>query len=58
MTSASLCIDRAGGEQVVRPPRPTDAVGEALRGAFPAGSGLPDDMIDLLRKLNRSGRPH
>jgi len=58
MTSASLFIDRAGGEQIVRPPRVTDDVGTALRGAFPAGAGLPDDMAELLRKLNRDSRPH
>ncbi len=58
MTAASLCIDRAGGEQIVRPPRVTDDVGTALRDAFPAGAGLPDDILALLRKLDRPGRVH
>jgi hypothetical protein len=58
MTSASLCVERAGGEQVVRPPRPTDAVGAALRDVFPTGVGLPDDMAALLRRIGPTRRPN
>jgi hypothetical protein len=39
-------------EQVVRRPRPADAVGAALRGVF-ACPALPDDMVRLLRRLDR-----
>lgn len=56
MTSAFLCIDRHAGEQVVRSPRPTDAVGQALRGAIPAGAGLPEDILALLTRLDRADK--
>jgi hypothetical protein len=58
MTSASLCIERQGTEQVVRAPRPTDALGAALRNAFPTGAGLPDDWSTLLSKLDGAASRH
>ena len=54
--SANLLIDKPSGEQVVRRPRRTDAIGAALREAFAIGAGLPDDMGALLRKLDRARR--
>ena len=39
-------------DQVVRRPRPADAIGAALRGAFACPS-LPDDMVRLLRRIDR-----
>ncbi|WP_203310775.1 hypothetical protein [Sphingomonas beigongshangi] len=40
------------GDYVVRRPRSTDALGHTLRGAF-SDTGVPDDMLDLLGKLDR-----
>ncbi len=40
------------GDYVVGSPRTTDAIGHALRGAF-AASHLPDDLLMLLRRLDR-----
>lgn len=40
------------GDYVVRHPRSTDALGHTLRGAF-GDTDVPDDMLDLLGKLNR-----
>ena len=37
-------------------PRITDAIGEALRGAYRGGGCLPDDMTALLAVLDRHGR--
>jgi hypothetical protein len=39
-------------EQVVRRPRASDPIGAALRGAFDCPA-LPDDMVRLLRRLDR-----
>jgi hypothetical protein len=39
-------------EQVVRRPRPADAIGAALRGVFDCPA-LPEDMTRLLRRLDR-----
>lgn len=53
MTYAPLIISREGdGQQVVRAPRTTDALGHALRGAFDDRAGLPDDMARLLRQMD------
>jgi hypothetical protein len=41
----------------VEPPRASDAVGLALRDAFDRDLGLPDDMVMLLRRLNRTDFP-
>ena len=58
MYSASLFIDRAG-EQVIRTPRASDAVGGALQTAYPlGGTTLPEEMVALLQKLDRQQRPH
>jgi hypothetical protein len=40
-----------GGEQMVRRPRATDAVGRALRGVF-ATQQLPADMMLLIARLD------
>jgi hypothetical protein len=52
---ASLYISKAQGsnEQVVVRPRPADALGAALRGAFGAHGGLPSDLAHLLLRLDR-----
>lgn len=52
MSSLYLSIGR-DAEQVVRLPRPADAIGAALRGVFDAPA-LPEDMARLLRRLDRS----
>lgn len=39
-------------DQVVHRPRPSDAIGAALRGVFDSPA-LPDDMIRILRRLDR-----
>ena len=53
---ASLYISAApgGNDQIVRRPRPTDAIGAALRGVFGEGAALPPDMMRLLQKLDRT----
>lgn len=38
--------------QVVRRPRPSDAIGAALRGVFDCPA-LPDDISRLLQRLDR-----
>ncbi len=60
MTDAFLTISREEeGRQTVRRPRVTDVIGHALRGAFDEGLGVPDDMAELLRKLDAApGRLH
>lgn len=40
------------GDYVVRTPRPTDALGHALRGVF-NDTPLPDDLQALLDRLDR-----
>jgi len=57
MTYASLTIRREeNGQQVVRRPRATDVIGQALRGAFDDAPSLPDDMMMMLRRLD--AMPH
>lgn len=41
---------------IVHPPRASDAVGSALRGAYCKEAELPEDMILCLRKLNDNQR--
>ncbi len=43
------------GRQIVRRPRATDVVGQALRSAFDNTPGVPDDMATLLRRLDCMG---
>lgn len=43
------------GQQTVRSPRVTDVIGYALRGAFDEPRGLPEDMLQMLRKMDRVG---
>ena len=48
---------QAAPDQVYRVelPRQCDAIGAVLRDAYDRESGIPDDMLILLRKMN--GRP-
>ena len=52
MSAMSLSISR-DSEQVVRRPRPADAIGAALRGVFDCPA-LPEDMARLVRRLDRT----
>lgn len=53
MTSGiTLVIDTGRGEQIVRQPLPTDAIGVTLRDAFGPGADLPSEMVILLRRLD------
>jgi hypothetical protein len=53
MTYASLTIKReTSGQHVVGRPRATDGVGHALRGVFGDAHTLPEDMAQLLRRLD------
>lgn len=55
ISSPTLVIDSGpGGEQVVRPPRPTDAIGGSLRAAFAMRSKLPDEIRHLLHQIDRA----
>ncbi|WP_162233425.1 hypothetical protein [Sphingomonas sp. Leaf38] len=57
MMYSSLTIKReTDGQQVVRRPRVTDAVGHALRNAFSEQNSVPDDMAQLLSRLDGTGR--
>lgn len=42
----------AQGDYIVRTPRPTDALGHALRDVF-HDTPLPNDLLTLLRRLDR-----
>lgn len=53
MTALYLSIAADGNDQVICRPRPADAMGAALRGVFGDGATLPDDMLRLLRRLDR-----
>lgn len=48
----SLVIDKANGEQVIRRPLATDAIGVALRDTFGTFTAPPDDMLKLLHRLD------
>jgi len=53
--SPTLVIDSdRGGEQVIRPPRSTDAIGGSLRAAFAIPARLPDDVRQLLHQIDRA----
>jgi hypothetical protein len=54
--SNSLMIDKPSGEQVVRRPRCTDAIGTSLREGFGTGPSIPEDMLLLLGKLDGACR--
>jgi hypothetical protein len=51
MSALYLSIGTEQGHSV-RPPRPADAIGAALRGMFDAPA-LPEEMARLLRRLDR-----
>ncbi len=42
-----------GNEQVVRRPRPADAIGAALRDVFGGPAALPAEMVAVLERLGR-----
>jgi len=56
MSTSSLLAETGGGEQIVRRPRPADAIGAALRDAYGGTVATPEDMLRLLRRLNGSTR--
>ncbi len=57
--SLSMISNEKDGRQVVWAPRNTDAIGHALRGAFDANSGLSEDIVSLLQRLDAvQARPH
>lgn len=39
---------------VIDRPRASDAIGDALRGAFDRDNGLPADMMRLLKKIDKT----
>jgi hypothetical protein len=51
-TSSSTPFEAAAPGYRVEAPRAGDAIGVALRDVFDRDLGLPDDMADLLRRLN------
>ena len=51
-------IDRIDDQGVVRRPMPSDALGSALRGVYGEPAQLPEDMLRLLRTLDRPLRGH
>lgn len=48
----TLVIETGRGEQVIRQPLATDAIGATLRDAFGTGTDLPGEMVVLLRRLD------
>jgi hypothetical protein len=55
--SISLAGPSDRGEQVVRMPRPGDALGTALRHVYPE-ERLPDELAALLRQIDRTSSRH
>lgn len=54
MTYGFLTIsNQPDGQGLVRRPRATDVIGQALRGTFSEARGLPEDMARMLRQLDR-----
>lgn len=51
-------IARVDDDGVVRRPMPSDALGSALRVVYGDGTALPEDMLRLLRNLDRPLRGH
>jgi hypothetical protein len=56
--ATNLVIQRENGEQVVRLPRVTDAVGSALRRVYGEGGHLPHEFDRLLHDIDRVSRRH
>jgi hypothetical protein len=56
--ATDLVTQRDNGEQVVRTPRATDAVGSALRNVYGENSGIPHDLSVLLRKIDQVSYRH
>ena len=53
MSALYLSMTASGNDQVVRCPRPADAIGTALRGTYGHAPGLPADIARLLQRLDR-----
>lgn len=51
-------IARVDDDWVVRRPMPGDALGSALRVVYGDSTALPEDMLRLLRNLDRLSRGH
>lgn len=51
-------IARVDDDGVVRRPMPGDALGSALRVVYGDNTALPEDMLRLLRNLDRLSRGH
>lgn len=59
MASSQSHSDTGRGEQIVRLPRVTDAIGAALRNAYGSPASAPDDMLAMLRRIDRDQHlPH
>ncbi len=58
MIGFQTSITRTDEHGVVRRPAPGDALGAALRGLYGEQPHLPDDMLRLLRTLDRPLRGH
>ncbi len=56
--ATSLVIQRDNGEQVVRMPRATDAIGHSLRSVYGEGAGIPPQWESLLRDIDQVSRRH
>ncbi len=56
--ATSLVIQRDDGEQIVRMPRATDAIGQSLRSVYGEGAGIPPQWAPLLRDIDRVSRRH
>jgi hypothetical protein len=54
--SSAKAIDARQPGYRVEAPRASDALGLALRDAYVRETGLPEDMVAMLRQLNRDGR--
>lgn len=53
MTRSSSSLEKNGPTAYqVAAPRASDAIGLALRDAYERDYGLPDDMAQMLRRLN------
>jgi len=56
--ATSLVIQRDNGEQIVRMPRATDAIGQSLRRVYGEGADIPPQWVPLLRDIDRVSRHH
>ena len=56
--ATSLVIQRDNGEQIVRMPRATDAIGQSLRRVYGEGADIPLQWVPLLRDIDLVSRHH